>query len=226
MILGDMGYAALFSGGKDSCLALWKAQRLGLDVEYLVTAFPRRDDSYMFHKPNLHLVPELAESIGIESVEIETEGKKEEELKDLKKGLKDLDISGLITGAVASNYQLSRIENLAKQLSLDVYAPLWNMSQSDLIDELLDNDFEVIIVSVAAQGLDETWLGRTLDKETLKELKDLKEKYRINISGEGGEYESLVLKGPNYDERFKPTTAEKVWDGKRGKLIIKGLEVG
>lgn len=219
-----MGYAALFSGGKDSSLATWKAQSLGLDIECLVTVFPRRDDSYMFHKPNLHLVPDLARSMGIELVKIETEGKKEEELEDLEKGLEGLDISGHITGAVASSYQMDRVENLASALSLDVYAPLWNMSQSDLLEELLENDFEAIIVSVSALGLDKTWLGKPLDEDTLKELKGLKEKYGINISGEGGEYESLVLNAPYYYRELRPIGEEKDWDGKRGELFIKRLE--
>lgn len=219
-----MGYAALFSGGKDSCLALWKAQTSGLDIECLVSVFPQRNDSYMFHKPNLHLVPDLARAIGIELIEIDTEGKKEEELEDLKKGLKDLDISGLVTGAVASRYQMKRIENLASELSLDIFAPLWNMPQFELLEELLDNDFEVIIVSVSALGLDKTWLGKTLNEGTLKELKEMKERYGVNMAGEGGEYESLVLRAPNYDRGFKPYRTEKNWDGKRGRLEIKKLK--
>ncbi len=219
-----MGYAALFSGGKDSCLAVWIAQSMGLSIDYLVTVFPRREDSYMFHKPNLHLVPEIAGSMDIDLIKIETEGDKEEELLDLKKGLENLDISGLITGAVASNYQMSRIEKLARELSLDVCAPLWNMDQSELLEKLLENDFVIIIVSVSAMGLDKTWLGRKLDEEALKELGVLNKKYGINISGEGGEYESLVLRAPNYGQGFVPVSKEKIWDGKRGRLIIKKIK--
>ncbi|MFW6047930.1 MAG: diphthine--ammonia ligase [Candidatus Natronoplasma sp.] len=219
-----MGYAALFSGGKDSSLALWKAQSLGLDIDYLVTVYPKRKDSYMFHKPNLHLVPQLAESLDIELMKIKTAGEKEKELEDLKEGLKNLEINGLITGAVASKYQLERIENVSKELSLDVFAPLWNMDQSELLDELLKNDFQSTLVSVSALGLDDGWLGKTIDEKCIQDLKKLNDRYGINISGEGGEYETLVLGAPNYDQDFKVVEKEKRWDGKRGELVIKKLK--
>jgi len=219
-----MGYAALFSGGKDSSLALWKAQSFGLSVDYLVTVYPKKIDSYMFHKPNLHLVPKLAESLDIELVKIRTIGEKEKELEDLEDGLKKLKINGVITGTVASNYQMERIENISKKLSLDIFAPLWKMKQSELLEELLKNDFKTIIVSISARGLDEGWLGRSIDEKCVQNLKKLRDKYGINISGEGGEYESLVLEAPNYDKNFKVTEKSKNWDGKRGHLKIKKLK--
>jgi len=219
-----MGCAALFSGGKDSSLALWKAQSLDLDVDYIVTVYPREEGSYMFHKPNIHLVPKLSEALDIELVEISTKGEKEEELVDLKEGLKKLEIDGLVTGAVASNYQMERIENIARGLSLDVFAPLWKMKPSELLEELLKNDFKTIIVSVSARGLDESWLGRNIDEKCVQDLKKLHGKYGINISGEGGEYESLVLEAPNYDHKFKVGGKSRKWDGRRGELLIKKLE--
>ncbi len=219
-----MGFAALFSGGKDSSLALWKAQSLGLNVDYIVTVYPREEGSYMFHKPNIHLVPKLSEALDIELVEISTKGEKEEELMDLQERLKKLEIDGLITGAVASSYQMDRIENISKELSLDVFAPLWKMKQSELLDELLKNNFESIIVSVSARGLDESWLGRSIDEKCVQDLKKLHDKYGINISGEGGEYESLVLEAPNYDHKLKAGEKSKKWDGIRGELLIKKLE--
>lgn len=219
-----MGYAALYSGGKDSSLALWEAQSLGLNVDTLITVYPERDYSYMFHKSNIHLVPKLAKSIGIELIEIETAGEKETELHDLRKGMKELEVSGLITGAVASSYQMDRIKKIASDLSLDVFAPLWNMSQSDLLERLVDEEFKAFIVSVSALGLDKEWLGRTLDKKCLEDLKKLEKKHGINISGEGGEYETLVLDGPNYQDAFEIDKKEKFWDGRRGELKIKNLK--
>lgn len=219
-----MGYAALFSGGKDSSLALWKAQSLGLNVDYLVTVYPERDYSYMFHKPNLHLIPDLADSLGIELIKVRTNGEKEKEVEDLKERLKDIDISGLITGAVASRYQMERIEKLSDELFLDVYAPLWNMSQHKLLEEILGKGFQTMIVRVSALGLDESWLGKKIDERCIEELESLKEEYGINISGEGGEYETLVLEAPNYDRNFKVKEKEKRWDGRRGEVSIKKLK--
>ncbi len=216
-----MGYAALFSGGKDSALALWKAQSLGLKIDFLITVYPEKDYSYMFHKPNLHLMPQIAKSLDIELIKIETSGKKEKEMEELKEKMKGFEIDGIITGAVASNYQMARIENLASEHSLDVFAPLWNKSSSELIREIIEEKFKTIIVSVSARGLDETWLGRELDENCFSALKRLKEKYGINISGEGGEYETLVLDAPNFSTSFHVTEQEPDWDGKRGELKVK-----
>lgn len=219
-----MGYAALYSGGKDSTLALWMAQNDDIDVSELITVFPEREDSYMFHKPNINLVPELAESMDIELVKVTTEGKKEEELEDLRKIVASLDIEGLITGAVASNYQRGRIEKIAKDFDLEVKSPLWGMDQKRILELLIENNFDTRIVSVAAMGLDDSWLGRKIDRECLSDLLELKGKYRINVAGEGGEYDTLVLGAPNYRWNFKITDTTKKWDGKRGKIEVKGLK--
>ena len=104
-----MSWAALTSGGKDSILACQKALDSGKDVDYLVTVRPENPDSYMFHSANLDAVPVIARVSGMKYVEIATHGKKEEELADLEKGLSELNIDGIIAGAVASVYQLSLI---------------------------------------------------------------------------------------------------------------------
>lgn len=218
-----MGYAALYSGGKDSSFALWMAQNDDIDVSKLITVFPEREDSYMFHKPNIHLVLELAESMDIELVEVKTEGEKEKELEDLRAAVAELDIEGLITGAVASNYQRERIKNIAEDYDLDVRSPLWGMDQEKILELLIENSFDTRIVSVAAMGLDESWLGRKIDKNCLEDLLNLRDKYRINVAGEGGEYETLVLGAPNYRWNFEITDSTKKWDGKRGEIKVKGL---
>lgn len=219
-----MSYAALFSGGKDSTYAIWKAQEAGLNVESLITVYPKRKDSYMFHKPNLDFVPDIAESLGLKLVKIQTEGEKELELDDLKGCLKDMDLDGIITGAVKSSYQYDRIENLSSELDMEHYAPLWQMDQLDLLNELIENEFKTMIVSAAAMGFDESWLGREIDEACILELNKLNEKYGINVAGEGGEYETFVLDAPNYRWGFEIIDADKSWEGYRGEYSIKEVK--
>lgn len=219
-----MGYAALYSGGKDSTLALWMLQKEGYEVDKLITVIPKRVDSYMFHKPNIHLVPQLAESMDVQLVKVDTEGEKEKELNDLERAVSTLDTEGLITGAVASNYQKDRIENIGDEFDLEVISPLWGMDQEKILKILIENDFDTRIVSVAALGLDDSWLGRKIDKNCLEDLLTLRDKYRINVAGEGGEYETIVLGAPNYRWNFEITKINKEWDGKRGKIEVKGLK--
>lgn len=219
-----MGYAALCSGGKDSTLAIWLAGKRGFSVEQLITVEPERKDSYMFHHPNTHLMPELAKAMDINLTTIKTKGEKEEELFDLKRGLIELDLDGVVSGAVASNYQKSRIDRICSELGLESVTPLWNMEQKKILDMLIEDGFEAIIVGVAAYGLDDSWLGRTINGRCLEDLEDLHQKYKINVAGEGGEYESFTLNGPHYRWGFTVSKAEKIWDGHRGTYEIKKLK--
>ncbi len=218
-----MAYAALYSGGKDSTLALWMAQQDGIDVKYLITVFPERNDSYMFHRPNLDHVPMLAESLDIPLILEESEGKKEEELKDLENAIDSVEVEGVITGAVASRYQRDRIQRIATERNMDVISPLWGMDQLELMETLLGNGFRSMIVGVAALGLNESWLGREIDHGCLDDLVTLHKKYGINVAGEGGEYESFVLDAPNFEWGFEVEEACKKWDGHRGTYDIKSL---
>ncbi|MFO8109280.1 MAG: diphthine--ammonia ligase [Thermoplasmata archaeon] len=219
-----MEFAVLYSGGKDSNLALWLAQKEGLDIAYLITISPHRDDSYMFHKPNLMHVPMLAESLDIPLILEESGGVKEEELKDLENALDSVDVDGVITGAVASRYQSDRIEKIAEDRGMEVVSPLWGIKQVELMETLLKEGFKCIIVGVAAMGLNERWLGRKIDQRCFDELMDLHQSYSINVAGEGGEYESFILDAPNFKWKFSVESACKNWDGHRGTYDIESIK--
>ena len=100
-----MKVAALFSGGKDSIFATYIAEQYGWNVTHLVSLIPDNKNSWMFHSVNIHLTDLLAEAIGIPLIKKATNGKKEEELTDLKNILKNLNIDGVISGAIVSEYQ-------------------------------------------------------------------------------------------------------------------------
>src|SRR5512137_1585677 len=118
-----MSWAALTSGGKDSILSIQKAIDSGKVVKYMVTARPKNRDSYMFHSANLDAVPVIASVAGMQYVEIETQGNKEEELSDLEAGLAALDIEGVIAGAVGSEYQAERVRAITDKLGLKLFVP-------------------------------------------------------------------------------------------------------
>jgi len=135
--------------------------------------------------------------------------------------LTDLDVEGVVSGAVASKYQKARIDNVCKQLGLKSIAPLWGEKPEKLLKELLENDFEVIIVGVYALGFSQEWLGRKINEETVQELLKLREKYGISPIGEGGEYESLVLDAPYFKRKIQILETEKVWRENQGYLLVK-----
>jgi ABC transporter with metal-binding/Fe-S-binding domain ATP-binding protein len=203
-----MRLACLFSGGKDSTYALYLILKQGHEVRYLVSVFPESNESYMFHYPMIEKTIEQAASMGIEQIIVRTKGEKEKELGDLKKALSGLDIDGVVSGAIASSYQKSRIDKIAKELGIASLAPLWHRDQEGLLKEQIDAGFEIIITHVAAQGLDNSWIGRRLDYRAFEELKKIRDKYKINISGEGGEFETLVLNCPLFSHPLKAPEKE------------------
>ncbi|MFB6074441.1 MAG: diphthine--ammonia ligase [Haloarculaceae archaeon] len=226
---------SLFSGGKDSSWALYRALERGLPVERLVTVHPA-GDSYMYHVPATRLAALAAESIGIRLVEVEPDDFEAEaatdagaqgdaELEPLAAALGDLDatlsggVAGVTAGAVESEYQTSRIEGLCDRLDAELFAPLWQRDPWDLADVMLDAGFEILIVRVAADGLDESWLGRRLDADALADLADLQERRGVHPLGEGGEFETLVVDAPHMDRRID-LDYETAFDGTRGTLQI------
>jgi len=228
-------WVGLFSGGKDSSWALYRALERGLPVERLVTVHPD-GDSYMYHVPATELASLAAESIGIPLVSVEPDdfgaedvtdaGRQgDAELEPLEAALQELatalpdGIEGVTAGAVESEFQTSRIEAMCDRLEVQLFAPLWQQEPRTLADAMLDAGFEITIIQVAAGGLDESWIGRTLDSAALDELEALNEQYGVHVLGEGGEFETLVQDGPHMDRRIGlDYTVE--WDGTRGSIDV------
>lgn len=219
-----MKAAVLFSGGKDSTMAAYKAIEEGWDVEYLVSMFSDNPDSYMFHVPNINLTELSSKAMGIPLLTAKTHGEKEKELDDLKRVLNELKekgIEGIFAGALASTYQKSRIDNICNELGLESHAPLWHRDPQEYMEEIINLGFEVIITSVSAEGLDESWLGKKIDMDLLDEIIKLNKKYGMHMAFEGGEAETMVLDCPLFKKRIKIVEAENIWDRDSGYYLIK-----
>ncbi|WP_299332351.1 diphthine--ammonia ligase [Haloplanus sp.] len=232
-------WASLFSGGKDSSWALYRALEDGLDVTRLVTVHPG-GDSYMYHVPATELATLAAESIGIDLVEVtpddlgaetatDASAQGDAELEPLEAALTDLaaetGLTGVTAGAVESEYQTSRIEAMCDRLGIDLFAPLWQRDPATLAEEMLDAGFEIRIVQVAAAGLDESWLGRRLDADAFEELLALQNEYGVHPLGEGGEFETLVTDAPHMSRPLE-LDWEPVWEGSRGHCRLTDARLG
>ena len=204
---------ALFSGGKDSSYALARAdEEFGVGTLVTVEA---RDASKMYHVPAVELTSLVAEGAGKEHA-VYNEG--DDETAPLREAFADLEPDVVSVGAVASEYQRSRVENAADEFGVDVYAPLWNADPEDALRRVAD-EFEVMVTAVAADGLDASWLGRTLDDAAVDELLTLRDEHGVHPMGEGGEFETLAVAGPHMDGRLE-VEYEKDWDGIRGSLRV------
>lgn len=220
-----MRVAALVTGGKDSALALYRALKRGYEVRYLVTMLPQQEDSWMFHFPNIHLTDLFAEAVGIPLVKAVTAGIKETELEDLKKLLATLDIEGVVSGAISSQYQKMRIKKICRELNLKSVTPLWQENPRTLLEEIVNLNFEVVIVGVYAYGFDPSWLGRKIDSTSMNDLIELNKKYQVSLVGEGGEYETLVLDAPLFKKGIQLVEVERVWENHSGYLLVKKAEL-
>ena len=202
-----MRLGILFSGGKDSAFASYLAKKEGNELICLISIISKNPESFMFHTPSIKEVEKQAKVIDLPILTKTTKGKKEEELKDLeeviKKAKEKFKLEGIVTGAVASNYQASRIQKICDKLNLKCINPLWGIDQIKLLKKLIKNKFKVIIVGVAAYPLDKSWLGKEINKDFIKDAKKMYEKYKINPAGEGGEFESFVLNCPLFKKGLK-----------------------
>jgi diphthine-ammonia ligase len=214
----------LYSGGKDSTYAAYLAKQKGEEVACLMTLSPVRSDSYMFHYPNIQWTALQAAAMHLPQVTLGTEGVKEEELLDLKKvmeiAMQRYSIEGVYTGALASVYQKSRVETVCEDLGLEAISPLWHIDQVTHLTNIVSHRFEVIMTGVAALGLDESWLGRALDKKAIDDLARLHSRYGVNPGLEGGEGETFVLDCPLFDRRIEIISSKRHWARDAGYLEI------
>jgi ABC transporter with metal-binding/Fe-S-binding domain ATP-binding protein len=202
-----MKIAVLFSGGKDSCYSAYLAKKFGHELTCLISIFSENKESYMFHTPSISKVEKQAEVMGIPLIVQKTKGKKEDELKDLEKAIKkakkDFEIQGIVTGAIQSVYQASRIQKICDKFGLECFNPLWQKDEFEYLNELIKNKFKIIVTGVFAYPLDKSWLGRKIGKKFIQEAKELNKKYKIHVAGEGGEFETFVLDCPLFKRELK-----------------------
>ncbi len=218
-----MNLGVLFSGGKDSYLALQYASEMH-EISCLLTLESKKDDSWMFHTPAIKWTRLQAETMKINHLVMPTSGVKDKELDDLRTIIKSAvlkySIEGIVTGALASVYQATRIQRICNDLNLWCFNPLWQMPQRILLQEILSNDIKSIITGVAAEPFDDSWLGITIDSDCVNNLMTLEANYGINPAGEGGEIESFVVKAPLFTKTIQINKFEKTYSNFSGRLEI------
>ena len=225
-----MRLACLFSGGKDSVFALYKAVQAGHKVSCLITMKSRKTDSYMFHIPNIEFAKSQAEALNIPIVYMGSCGVKEKELEDLKKAMavakEKYEVEGIVSGALASNYQAQRVKKICDELSLKSINPLWRIDEEKYLKDLIKAKFNAIITGIAADGLSKSWLGRKIDTNCISDLKKLHEKNKIHIAAEGGEYETFVLDCPMFKSKIKIKDSSIIMENEcTGQYTIKAAEL-
>ncbi|NND86573.1 MAG: diphthine--ammonia ligase [Nitrosopumilus sp.] len=225
-----MKLASLFSGGKDSTYAIYLAKKQGHDVRCLLSVFPKSDESHLLHHPNMKWTKLQSETMHIpqltrtsDSDATETELTLIENL--LQKAKDQFQIEGLVHGGIKSKFQKDKFENVCSKLNLIVMAPLWDLEPEKYMNQLINSKFNFIMTTVSSDGLDDSWLGKTITKSDLLLLKTLSEKFGFNLNFEGGEAETFVTNCPIFENSIKINQSKKSWDGYRGRFEIVDAEL-
>ncbi|WP_393970672.1 diphthine--ammonia ligase [Oxyplasma meridianum] len=209
-----MRSVSLFSGGKDSFLSAQIAMEQGFEIVAAITVIPE-EFSYMFHYPNAHMSHYAASLLDLKVIETSENG-----LWELISEMVERDqVEAVISGAIASEYQKTRIEAACSDLGIMSFTPLWKKDQEMELQEIIMRGINPIIVSVSADGFDIDDLGMNIDISYLEKLRKKKDRYGINLTGEGGEYETFVT-GLSPGKKVIIEESEKVWEGSHGYLLI------
>ena len=225
-----MKLACLFSGGKDSTYAIHLAQNQGHDVVCLLSIFPKSEESHLLHHPNLIWTKLQSESMNIPQLTASSNSDDTSDeliaMENLLQNAKDqFQIDGLVHGGIKSKFQKEKFETLCLKLNLVSVAPLWETEPKKYMNDLLDSDFNFMMISVSSDGLDEQWLGKIILKSDIEVLNNLSNKFGFNLNFEGGESETFVLDCPLFSNPIKINKFVKNWDGYRGRIEIVDAEL-
>ncbi|XP_065123408.1 diphthine--ammonia ligase isoform X2 [Paramisgurnus dabryanus] len=218
-----MRVVALISGGKDSCYNMMQCVSAGHSIVALANLMPHKHavsdelDSYMYQTVGYQAIDLYAEAMDlplyrrtIEGSSLDTgreysptDGDEVEDLYQLLNLVKEKEkIEGVSVGAILSDYQRVRVEDVCARLQLQSLAYLWHRDQSELLSEMISSGINALLIKVAAFGLDpERHLGKSL-AQMESCLQELSQKYGVHICGEGGEYETFTTDCPLFKKKI------------------------
>ena len=225
-----MKLACLFSGGKDSTYAIHLVKKQGHEVSCLLSVFPKSDESHLLHHPNLKWTKLQSESMNIPQLTIHSNADETSDelivIEKLLQNAKDnFQIDGLVHGGIKSKFQKEKFETLCLKLNLVCIAPLWEMDPKKYMNELIDSNFDFMMITVSSDGLDDQWLGKLILKSDIAILNNLSDKFGFNLNFEGGEAETFVIDCPLFSNPIKVNEFTKNWDGYRGRFEIVDAEL-
>ncbi len=207
-----MRVSCLVSGGKDSIYALWCAIHQ-YEVVSIINFESDKSESLLFHIPNAKYVSLIAEmfSLPLISIKIKSDDLKEE-MKQLVSAIRKSRAEAIVTGGIRSEFQRYHFNRAALLANVKCFNPLWRLSPELIIQDLISNNFEIILISVSSMGLDQNFLGKKLTPRLINKIRDASYGSDLAITGEGGEYESFVLDAPFFPSRIVIQETQIHWD--------------
>jgi diphthine-ammonia ligase len=192
-----------WSGGKDCSLACYRAVRQGLKVRYLCNMVSEDGKRSWSHGLDTRWLKMQAEAMGIPLMQRRTTSAQyETEFKNMLRELRQEGITAGVFGDIDFDEHLKWIQQTCAAGGVAPRLPLWGEDQNKLMRELVDLQFEPIVVATKAELMGEEWLGRRVDRQFIFELEELGKTKQITPCGEAGEYHTLVVDSPLFKKRL------------------------
>ena len=215
-----------WSGGKDSCLACYRAVASGLKVRYLANMLTEDGQRSRTHGLSANLIQVQSQAIGIPLVQRRTTWNGfEAKFKNMLRAFKQQGVVGGVFGDIDLDEHREWIERVCREIDITPYLPLWGKSQDEILRDFIDLGFEAIVVATKADLLGEEWLGRKIDLDFIKHLDEIKKIKDITLCGEAGEYHTFVIDGPLFQNRIEIKETRKVLRDEHWFLDILGTDL-
>jgi len=217
-----MKVAILYSGGKDSNLALEFALEKGWDVEYLLSVKPTRTDCYLFHYATVEHTKTQAELLGIKHIlEMCNVADPVKEAEIVKNVVEKNPVDAVILGGTGLQVtQIKSVQDALRPLGVEAFASHAGMEHGDLLKDMINKGYKIMISQFMAEGLDSRWLGRVLDEDAVDELIELSRKYGFHDGGDGSAYDTFVLGCPLFSKDIGFELVEKFVEGDYSGFLV------
>ncbi len=211
-----------WSGGKDSCLACYRAVNQGLKVRYLLNMITEDGKRAWTHGQSTEVLQVQSQAIGIPLVQRRTAmADYETEFNSVLLALKQEGVEGGVFGDIDLEEHRQWVEKVCGEVDVTPYLPLWGQAQAKILRDFIDLGFEAIVVVAKADLFGEDWLGRRVDLDFLSYL----QANDIQLCGEAGEYHTFVADGPLFNQRIEILETNKVLREGRWFLEILNCEL-
>jgi diphthine-ammonia ligase len=209
-----------WSGGKESCLACYKALSKGFDVAYLLNFISEDGKRSRAHGISSDLIALQAEAIGIPIIQIRSSWKcYEERFKEAVEELKGRGVKGGVFGDIDLQEHREWADRVCSEVNVASIEPLWGNDPREILTEFVNTGFKAIVINVKADSFSEEWLGREIDLQFIHDLPE-----EIHPCGEHGEYHTFVVDGPLFQRRMEIIKWDKKFRG--GNWLLDVSEYG
>jgi len=212
---------ASWSGGKDSCLACYRALESGLEVRYLVNMITVDGKKSWTHGQSSELLRVQSQALGIPLIQRRaTMSGYETEFRDVISELRRETITGGVFGDIDLEEHREWIERLCRKAEITPYLPLWGESQDKVLRDFVELGFEAVVVVAKADLFGKEILGRKVDSDLIGHLEALGKTKNVTPCGEAGEYHTFVIDGPLFHRRVEILKSRRVLRDKTWILEI------